>query len=215
MENLMIYFLLFIIYSIFGWIMETVLLSIKSKKFINRGFLVGPYLPIYGTGALAILIFLKPYHDDFLVLFVMSVILCSIIEYSTSYIMEKIFKARWWDYSQLPFNINGRIYLPYSLAFGFMGSLIILVNNQLYNFLSSFPDKIVIILSISLFVIFIIDIIISFNIISKIELSAYNLRKDYSCEITEKVRKILENKSLLIKRLYKAFPNIKILQKKK
>lgn len=213
--NVVNYFLLFIIYSILGWTIETIVTCIINKKFVDRGFLIGPYLPIYGTGALAIIILLKPYYDDYVALFVMSVIICSIIEYLSSYFMEKIFKARWWDYTHIPFNINGRICLRFSIAFGFMGTIIVLVNRYLYSFLISIPATLTIILFIIILSIFIIDIIISFNIINKIKLSADNLRKDYSEEITSKVKVILKNKSLLINRLLNAYPDIKIVKKKK
>ena len=209
------YFLLFMIYSILGWAIETTVTCIINKKFVDRGFLIGPYLPIYGTGALAIIILLKPYYDDYIALFVMSVIICSIIEYLSSYLMEKIFKARWWDYTHIPFNINGRICLQFSVAFGFMGTIIVLVNKHLYNLLLSIPTPISIMLFIILLLVFITDIIISFNIINKIKLSADNLRKDYSEEITSKVKEILTNKSSLINRLLNAYPDIQIIKKKK
>ena len=87
------------IYSIMGWIMEVTCKSIEAKKIINRGFMIGPYCPIYGWGALAITILLKRYIDDWIVLLFMSIITCGILEYATSYVMEKLFHARWWDYS--------------------------------------------------------------------------------------------------------------------
>jgi len=209
------YFLLFILYSFLGWIIETLVTAITNKKFVDRGFLIGPYLPIYGTGALAIIIMLKPYHNDYLILFVMSVIVCSIIEYLSSYFMEKIFKARWWDYTNIPFNINGRICLLYSVAFGFMGTIIILINKHLLNLLNSIPTPITIILFTISLIAFITDVIVSFNIINKIKLSADNLRKDYSEEITSKVKEILKNSSRLTNRLLNAYPDIKIIKKKK
>ena len=215
MKDVMIYFLLFMVYSFFGWILEIIVTTLDNKKVINRGFLIGPYLPIYGTVSLTIVLLLKPYHNDYFVLFIMSIIVCSIIEYLTSYIMEKIFKARWWDYTTLPFNVNGRICLTFSILFGFMGSLVILINHYLYSIISSLPIILTVIIFSVLLLIFISDLIISFNVINKIKLSANNLRKDYSEEITEKVKNILENRSLLVKRLLKAFPDIKILQKKK
>lgn len=215
MKDVMIYFLLFIFYSFIGWIMEIIVTTIGNKKMINRGFLIGPYLPIYGTASLAITFLLKPYYNDYFILFIMSVIVCSIIEYITSYLMEKIFKARWWDYTKMPFNINGRICLTYSICFGFMGSFVIIINHYLYSFISNIPFILTIIVFLFLFIIFVSDMIVSFNVINKIKLSANNLRKDYSEEITEKVKEILENKSLLIQRLLKAFPDIKVLQKKK
>lgn len=111
MRNVFTYFMLFFIYAILGWIIETTLVSIEKRKFVNRGFLIGPYCPIYGFGGLAITILLKNYTKDPIVLFLMAVIICGTLEYFTSYIMEKIFKARWWDYSAKKYNINGRICL--------------------------------------------------------------------------------------------------------
>ena len=102
-----IYFLLFMIYAVAGWIMEVTCKLIQYKRFINRGFLIGPYCPIYGYGALLITFLLGRYKYDALVLFVMAIVVCGTLEYLTSLVMEKMFKARWWDYSQRKFNING------------------------------------------------------------------------------------------------------------
>ena len=99
MELFFKYFLLFLIYAILGWIMESALVSFQSGKLINRGFLIGPYCPIYGWGGLIITLYLTQYKDNIFTVFFLAVIVCSILEYFTSYIMEKIFKARWWDYS--------------------------------------------------------------------------------------------------------------------
>ena len=123
------YFLLFISYSVIGWIMETILKTIEYKKFVNRGFLIGPYCPIYGCGALLMTFLLQGYVHDPIVLFVFNIIICSILEYSTSYIMEKIFKARWWDYSYTKYNINGRICLDTMIPFGLLGLLMMYVIN--------------------------------------------------------------------------------------
>ena len=116
------YFLLFIIYSIIGWILEIIFAFINLKKFVNRGFLIGPYCPIYGAGCLLLTILLSKYAEDTIVLFALSIIICSILEYLTSWIMEKIFKLRWWDYSDMKFNINGRICLETMIPFGIIGS---------------------------------------------------------------------------------------------
>ena len=123
------YFLLFIIYSNLGWLMEVTLKSIELKKFINRGFLIGPICPIYGYGCLLIIILLKNFTSNIVLLFFSSVIICSILEYLTSYIMEKLFKARWWDYSRRKYNINGRICLNTMIPFGLLGCLMMYVVN--------------------------------------------------------------------------------------
>ena len=119
--DIKIYFLLFIIYAIIGWCMEVICKLIQYKKFVDRGFLIGPYCPIYGVGALLITLFLNKYTQDPVVLFVMAVVVCGVLEYLTSYFMEKIYHARWWDYSSKKFNINGRICLSNLIAFGILG----------------------------------------------------------------------------------------------
>ena len=125
-------FYIFIIYSILGWFMEVIIVSTKKRKLTNRGFLIGPWCPIYGFGALFITVLLKKYYEDPLVLFIMSFLLGSILEYVTSYIMEKIFHARWWDYSDHKFNVNGRISLITSLGFGFLGLILVYVFNPFF-----------------------------------------------------------------------------------
>lgn len=89
LHTIEIYFLLFLTYAFLGWCMEVTCKLIQFKRFINRGFLVGPYCPIYGWGALAITLLLQRYTNDIIVLFVMAVIVCSFIEYFTSYFRKK------------------------------------------------------------------------------------------------------------------------------
>lgn len=110
--------LLFFIYSFIGWLWETVYCSLKAKKFVYRGFLVGPYCPIYGFGVLSVLYFVEPFENNLLVLYVGSAVLVTILEYVTSYGLEKLFHASWWDYHDVPFNLNGRVALPVSLFLG-------------------------------------------------------------------------------------------------
>ena len=117
-------FLYFLIYSLVGWIYETILCSVRERRFVNRGFLNGPYCPIYGCGALIDIFLLRPFTNP-VVIFFSSMVLCSILEYITSYLMEKIFKARWWDYSNMKFNINGRVCLLGALVFGAMSLLLV------------------------------------------------------------------------------------------
>ena len=125
------YFLLFMIYSVAGWILEVTCKLIEYKRFINRGFLIGPYCPIYGWGAIFITILLHRYTDDWIALFFMSVITCGILEYLTSYVMEKLFHARWWDYSRRKYNINGRVCLETLIPFGILGLAVMYVTNPL------------------------------------------------------------------------------------
>ena len=118
MELIAEYFLYFIIYSFLGWTMEVICKLVELKKFVNRGFLIGPICPIYGYGVLAIVLIIGSFKGDLLAVFLKSILVCSILEYLTSYLMEKIFKARWWDYSNKKFNLNGRICLETKIPKG-------------------------------------------------------------------------------------------------
>ena len=213
--RLSIIFILFMFYSFIGWIMEIVFTWFKDKSLVNRGFLMGPYCPIYGSGCILIILLLNKYINDPFALFVMSLVICSILEYMSSYIMEKLFKARWWDYSDRKFNINGRICLETLIPFGLLGCLLMYVINPFVsNILSLIPSKGLDVIAIILFIIFAIDIITSYSIITKIHLSSRQIIMDNTEEITSKVRKYIYNHSKFGKRLIKSFPSIKILDKK-
>ena len=206
MEIVCKYFLLFLFYSFLGWILEMVVCSIADKKVVNRGFLIGPYCPIYGSGCLLIISLLHKYQDDPFTLFIMAVIVCSLLEYFTSYIMEKLFKARWWDYSDRRFNINGRICLDNLVLFGILGLLIFYVANPFFGgLIDRFNDTVLMVVAIVLFVVFIVDGIISLKVISGFKNVAKSIHKDSTDEITSKVRELLLEKNWLYKRLIKAF----------
>ena len=211
MKEVVNYILLFFIYSFLGWVMEVIQGLILNKKFVNRGFLVGPCCSIYGYGVLLItlcLSHLKPYPVS---LFVLCIAVCGTLEYLTSYFMEKIFKARWWDYSKDKFNINGRVCLRTLSAFGLLGLLIIYVLNPFFLELMAKTNQSVLIgITAVLMTIYFIDNVISFNVVKHITITASSI-KDNTEEITEKVKAILLKQSMLTRRLIKAFPNIKII----
>ncbi|MBQ7429920.1 MAG: putative ABC transporter permease [Butyrivibrio sp.] len=124
------YYVLFMIFSFIGWIYECTYCTIDNKKWSNRGFLYGPICPIYGFGTIAcVIIFghLSPdaYHTVWWKIFLICAIGSAIMEYSTSYILEKLFNAVWWDYSNIPLNINGRISIPTTFAFGVAGIIVV------------------------------------------------------------------------------------------
>ncbi len=205
-ETISLYFLLFILYSFLGWCMEMVVCYFYTKKWVNRGFLIGPVCPIYGWGCISMILLLKRYLDDPLVLFVMAMLLCSILEYFTSYIMEKLFKARWWDYSDKKYNINGRICLDNILAFGGLGLLLMYVLNPfVMKGMNLINSKIIIIVSIILFLLYFVDNIISLKVISSFKNVAKSIKKDSTEEITNKVRELLSTKGWLYNRLVSAF----------
>ena len=119
--------LYFIIYSFLGWCCETVYCSILQKKFVNRGFLYGPLCPIYGCGALLVLYLLRDVRASILPLFLSGMVVTTILEYLTSVLLEKLFHMKWWDYSAMPFNINGRVCLLNSCEFGALSVFVIMV----------------------------------------------------------------------------------------
>ena len=200
------YFLLFILYSFIGWCIEVVYTFCTTKKLVDRGFLIGPLCPIYGCGCLLILVLLQKYQNDPIILFVMSVVVCSILEYFTSYIMEKLFKARWWDYSDKKFNINGRICLENLIAFGGLSLLVIYIINPFFvKCLGFFSVLVLEIIAIVIFVILLSDMVVSFKVISGFKDIAKSIKKDSTEEITKKVREMLTIKGGLYKRLVSAF----------
>lgn len=210
--NIKLYFILYIIYSFIGWVIEVIATSKDNKGFVNRGFLIGPYCPIYGTCAL-LMILILPNQENIFLLFLMSLLICSISEYLTSYVMEKLFKARWWDYSSRRFNLNGRICLKISLGFGLLGVILVrYVNPFITSYLIKIPNNIVDIIFYILIIIFVIDNIISFKVVLKIKETTKFIKMDNTREITEKVKAILGN-SFLVKRLLKAFPDFRVIIK--
>lgn len=210
------YFLLFFTYSICGWIMEMIFTFITEKKLINRGFLIGPYCPIYGYGSLLLCLLLQKYQGDIWVLFASTFFICSILEYLTSWMLEKIFKMRWWDYTDMKFNINGRICLETMLPFSIFGTLIVKYINPFFlKTINSIPNNIVIILAIIFFTILLIDTIISCNVIFKLKHITKNLRKDSTEEISKAVHKVIHNNIFMYDRIVKAFPKMtKIIKDK-
>lgn len=207
-------FLAFFIYSIIGYILEVIVTSIPDKKLnLNRGFMIGPYIPIYGTGAIAMSFLLAKYQNDLLVLFIMSTIICSILEYLTSYLMEKIYKLRWWDYSHKKVNINGRICLSSSILFGIGGVLIMkFINPLIKKLFMIIPDIILIILALVALIIFITDLIISIIVTFKIEVNINNyINQDATLAIKEEITKKLEKYKFQVSHILDAYPDLKTI----
>ena len=125
------FFVWFVVYSCMGWLYETLYCTVKSGKWANRGFLYGPMCPIYGVGALGISAVYEHLRWEgggdpaWWQIFVIAVLGSVVLEYSTSWLLEKMFHAYWWDYSDSPLNINGRVCLPASLAFGVAGLVVV------------------------------------------------------------------------------------------
>ena len=119
MSNIQQIILLFFLYAFLGWCCEVAFAACKNGRFVNRGFLNGPLCPIYGFGVMGVVLALAPLRGSFWPLYLGSVILTSAIELVTGWAMEKLFHARWWDYSNMPLNIMGYVCVPFSLVWGF------------------------------------------------------------------------------------------------
>lgn len=152
----------FIIYAICGWCLEVIYQAVETGKFINRGFLNGPYCPIYGFGVIIVAECLNPLKDNLIILYVGSVLLTTALEFFTGFILERIFHQKWWDYTQDHFNIKGYICLKFSLLWGVACLIVVRILHPIIeNFVNWIPHVIGIILLIILFAGFISDIIIT------------------------------------------------------
>ena len=203
MNTLYYYYLLFFIYCAIGYICEVVYVFFGTKKWVNRGFLNGPYIPLYGFGALLVTYLLTGYYNDPIVVFVIGLIICTILEYFTSYILEKIFHNKWWDYSWRKYHINGRVCLKNSLLFGFGSLLIIYVSNPLvYWFLNGISQDKRMYAALILMIIFIIDL--TFSMIEAFRVNNISPHLEAILNEYTKNKNIKLNK--IKTRLYDAFP---------
>ena len=155
MYQLSILFLIFLIFSMIGYVVEMINCAIVEKRIANRGFFCGPYIPIYGIGSLLLIWVLSPIKDHIILVMLLSAIITTAIEYVTGYALEKIFHNKWWDYKDEKFNLHGRICLKNTILFG-LGAPIILyiLNPYMDEFLLQFKNSVLIGVSIVLFVLF-------------------------------------------------------------
>ncbi len=212
-------YILFWIYAIAGYLMEVIRVFIREKKFVNRGFFLGPYCPIYGVGGV-LLSFLSRYQRDPFIIFSVSIIICSFVEYMASYILELIFKVRWWDYSDRFMNVNGRICLVNTIGFGILGMIIVcFLNPLLINYLTNFNPNLRHVIALVLLIVTTLDIIITITILLDIRKTITNYKNktlnlfkpgDNTEEVSKRVKSILKNKSFLHQHMLKAYDNLKI-----
>lgn len=217
MKEILVYsFMIFFLSAFIGYFLEVFWVYLGSKKIVNRGFLCGPIIPIYGFGAVLILFCLFRYYDDPIVVFVFGMIITSALEYFVSFLMEKLFSNKWWDYSDIPYNLNGRICLRNSFAFGILSLVIIYLITPLFAVifqLLSFKTWMVI--AIILFIILVIDLIyscyIAYNLRNRI-IIVEELKNEKIALIPIIFEKKLKELTAGIKgfpnRLLKAFPNL-------
>lgn len=207
LEKIALWFLIFMFYSFGGWVIEVIVSLVDRKKFVNRGFLVGPICPIYGTGAVAVSLLLNQ-TESIIAIFCVSLVGGAVLEYSASFIMEKLFRVRWWDYSEKSININGRICMSSVLSFGLAGIFIVeFITPFLYDLLSHTYTPLMLTGAAILVAWLICDILLSLWLILGVRVTVGTIQRDATDEISTRVQEVLMDKGKLNRRLVKAFPN--------
>ncbi len=212
MEKLTDLVLLFFAYALLGWCIEVTLKFIQFGRFINRGFLTGPWLPIYGSGAVLITLAVKglhPLESSVGTTFALSFVLCGLLEYMTSYVLEKRFHARWWDYSQKPMNLHGRVWIGNLVLFGLGGVVIVNGLNPLLQRLGaqmSLPLREV--LAGCLSAVFLADYVMSHFVLKLVKRGVESSRADDTEAISREVRLLLSDRSVFHRRFAEAYPEV-------
>lgn len=205
------YILLFFISSMLGWLMEVLCKLVQFGRFINRGFLIGPYCPIYGFGAVLVTALLSRFSAYPAAVFVLAMAVCGTLEYLTSYFMEKLFHARWWDYSHKPFNINGRVCAGTLIPFGLLGlGMIYGAKPFLFGLFSGLSARAVDALCVGLCLLLAADTVVSATVLSKIRKTADLSGEDDTEAITKSVREALARQGALMRRALAAFPSARL-----
>ncbi|WMJ75983.1 MULTISPECIES: putative ABC transporter permease [unclassified Sedimentibacter] len=172
-------------YSFLGWCAEVIYAALKEGEFVNRGFLNGPICPIYGFGAVAVVVILRPFHDNLFILFAGSIVVTSLIELITGFVLEKVFKHRWWDYSDEKFNIGGYICPIFSLMWGIACLVIVAyINPIIVDVVNIIPETAAKIILTILMTLFTVDFIATTETILKM-----NKRLERIEELTGLIRR--------------------------
>lgn len=217
MRQLYIYLMFLIIYSFLGYIYEVIYQRVIFKRWVNPGFLHGPYIFMHGIFSLLVIYFLNGYYNDPLVIFVFGVIISVLLEYYFSYLLEKLFKCKFWDYSGYKYNINGRVCINRNIIQGFFALFIVYLINPLFKYLFNFiPFNYLEYITLSLVGLWVIDLLFSFfeakricDIANHMELILNEYIKNKNIKLNKiKMRLIyaypyLINNDRVVKRLYK------------
>lgn len=201
------YILTFFIYSFLGYIAEVTYCSVGERRFVNRGFLYGPWLPIYGFGGVFVVLFLSRFKGDgvlgFIAIFFLTGIIASIIEYIGSYLLERLFSIKLWDYSAHKYNIHGRVCLKNSTLFAIMGTLIVyLLETPISNLIEAIPILYLRIASITLLSLFSIDFILSTMKMASFKKALHEI----SDRIEEDYEELIEHIRMSYRRIILSFP---------
>lgn len=183
--------LFFFIYCFLGWVWESCYVSIKKREWINRGFLHGPMLPIYGSGAIIVLLCTIGVRDQVILIFIFGMTGATILEYVTGACMERLFRVRYWDYSHMPLNLKGYICLPVSLGWGAFSVLLVrVIHVPIENLVLLIPERIAEVVSVVCSSAFAVDFTLSFS--EAMDLRDMLIRLSDSNEKIQRLQKRLE-----------------------
>lgn len=183
--------LFFFIYCFLGWVWESCYVSIKKREWINRGFLHGPMLPIYGSGAIIVLLCTIGVRDQVILIFIFGMTGATILEYVTGACMERLFRVRYWDYSHMPLNLKGYICLPVSLGWGVFSELLVrVIHVPIENLVLQIPERIAEVVSVVCSSAFAVDFTLSFS--EAMDLRDMLIRLSDSNEKIQRLQKRLE-----------------------
>lgn len=183
--------LFFFIYCFLGWVWESCYVSAKNREWINRGFLHGPMLPIYGSGAIIVLLCTIGVRDQIVLIFLFGMIGATILEYVTGAYMERLFRVRYWDYSHMPLNLKGYICLPVSLGWGVFSVLLVrVIHVPIENLVLQIPERIAEVVSVVCSSAFAVDFTLSFS--EAMDLRDMLIRLSDSNEKIQRLQKRLE-----------------------
>lgn len=201
------------VFSVLGWMMEVTLKYLQYHRFINRGFLIGPYCPIYGAGVVLVTVLVgglvglrggTPGE-----IFMAGFFICGGLEYFISWYMEKVFHARWWDYSQKPMNLHGRIWIGNLLLFGLASVVIVLWIDPVYfRLIERCPVFWLRFAAIAVMALLAVDCVISHVLMDSVRREIDAQEGDSTEEISRRVHQLLRQRSVLLRRIQQAYPGL-------
>lgn len=169
-DSLITFLWLFVIYAFLGWCLEVIYATVHTGKFVNRGFLNGPYCPIYGVGMIVVILLLSPFKVNIPIFFVGAVVLTTALELATGFILERIFNQKWWDYSDEPFNLNGYVCLGQSLVWGVACIFVIYILQPFVDdFIHLMSGRVGVVALVFILTAFIVDIILTVMVLTKVK----------------------------------------------
>ena len=192
-DLILYFFIYFVLYSFAGWVLESACKTIDQRKFVNSGFLHGPICPIYGFGAIIMLLCLNFLKEKPILLFIASFFILSIWEYIVGVLLEKIFKTKYWDYSHLKFNIKGRVCLKNSIIWGILGLLFICyIHPWIENYVQLIPKDILLIINVIIGISILVDLVMTVVAVTNFEITIKKLNElgDTIKEKTEELKSL-------------------------